>query len=472
MIKRGYCIYNDEYVGIESVYTVVDGKQINIPGVVELYHRLGRENKLFCQCGECGANVILVAGEKNLRRQHFRIKDKNKEATCKCENESMKTMCSKVVLKCWLDESFKLGVGSVKSAVSISALSETDRKFQLTLFVPDNNVGIVYVKNDANIMDEKIKVLNEFLDTGIVYVTDIENEVKNWQYPEYLMKMQNHQGYCLFLALGKDMNYQDAKVKVVYYQQDEYGLWNNLEVLNDKLSTLTIGEGANIFYNDRNVAGLVEEKVLAFLESQAARKKQASLRKRKERGRRAYEHYVYALKEKERRVAEREEQRIRDEIAAAKELAEAESYQKLEKVYELFKDVEQFTAQFSSRQSGGTIKVSKRVIDISAVEMKKSKMSIIVKDKNLSNYNIMVVNKGNLEDYVMRSGAPYMIIDVRALSVNEIEDALLEDYQFVRKEAENNILCDAPEWFGCNFRQENGGCGFANSACAYRKWYQ
>ena len=64
MAFRTVCICDDKQIGIESIYTFVDGKQINIPGKVENLRKLGRERKLFCPCG-CGNNLILVAGDKN-----------------------------------------------------------------------------------------------------------------------------------------------------------------------------------------------------------------------------------------------------------------------------------------------------------------------------------------------------------------------------------------------------------------------
>ena len=35
MAQREVCMYKGTYIGIESVFTVIDGKQINIPGKIE-----------------------------------------------------------------------------------------------------------------------------------------------------------------------------------------------------------------------------------------------------------------------------------------------------------------------------------------------------------------------------------------------------------------------------------------------------
>lgn len=44
----------------------INGHQINIPDRLKNLREKSRNNKLFCPCG-CGANLILVAGDKNLR---------------------------------------------------------------------------------------------------------------------------------------------------------------------------------------------------------------------------------------------------------------------------------------------------------------------------------------------------------------------------------------------------------------------
>ena len=74
MAQRTVCLCDGKYIGIESIFTVVNGRQINIPDKVEVLREKSRRNELFCPCG-CGANLILVAGDRNLREQHFRIKD-------------------------------------------------------------------------------------------------------------------------------------------------------------------------------------------------------------------------------------------------------------------------------------------------------------------------------------------------------------------------------------------------------------
>lgn len=62
MAQRTHCLYGNQYIGIESIFTCINGKQINIPEKVESLRYKGRKNQLFCPCG-CGSNLVLVAGD-------------------------------------------------------------------------------------------------------------------------------------------------------------------------------------------------------------------------------------------------------------------------------------------------------------------------------------------------------------------------------------------------------------------------
>ena len=73
MAQRTVALCDGKYIGIETIYTVIDGKQINIREKLDDLRSKSQNNKLFCPCG-CGTNLILVAGDKNLREQHFRQK--------------------------------------------------------------------------------------------------------------------------------------------------------------------------------------------------------------------------------------------------------------------------------------------------------------------------------------------------------------------------------------------------------------
>ena len=114
MVQRSVCLCDGKYIGIESIFTVIDGKQINIPDKLSALRTRSRKGELFCPCG-CGANLILVAGDRNLRAQHFRLKDSARQHECTAETERPHSIYSKIVLKCWLDE--KLNVSDVETRV-------------------------------------------------------------------------------------------------------------------------------------------------------------------------------------------------------------------------------------------------------------------------------------------------------------------------------------------------------------------
>ena len=64
MAQRTVCLCDGKYIGIETIYTVVNGNQINIPEKLRGLREKSRRNQLFCPCG-CGSNLILVAGEQS-----------------------------------------------------------------------------------------------------------------------------------------------------------------------------------------------------------------------------------------------------------------------------------------------------------------------------------------------------------------------------------------------------------------------
>ena len=110
MAERTTALYRDpdtgrtSYIGIESVYTVVEGRQINIPEKIEELRRKSRAHALFCPCG-CGSRLILVAGDRNLREQHFRIHEKG-NLPCRAVLEGDLSISSRIALKRWLDETW------------------------------------------------------------------------------------------------------------------------------------------------------------------------------------------------------------------------------------------------------------------------------------------------------------------------------------------------------------------------------
>ena len=98
MAQRNVCLCDGKYIGIEMIYTVVNGKQINIPEMLKDLREKSRSNQLFCPCG-CGSKLILVAGDRNLREQHFRLKDGEFNSSCEAAIEGQNSIDSKIVFK-------------------------------------------------------------------------------------------------------------------------------------------------------------------------------------------------------------------------------------------------------------------------------------------------------------------------------------------------------------------------------------
>ena len=63
MVQRTECLCDGKIIGIESIYTVINGKQINIPEKLEALRVKNRNNELLCHCGcRCvyGCRIIFL----------------------------------------------------------------------------------------------------------------------------------------------------------------------------------------------------------------------------------------------------------------------------------------------------------------------------------------------------------------------------------------------------------------------------
>ena len=260
-IQRSVCLCDGKYIGIESIFTVIDGKQINIPDKLSALRTRSRKGELFCPCG-CGANLILVAGDRNLRAQHFRLKDSARQHECTAETERPHSIYSKIVLKCWLDE--KLNVPDVETRVPICLVRDTARKYEFSFVSRTSKLAVSYSCNRANLSDEKMEILRAN-SSGIrlIYIVDALNSCGNGQYPEALMKVQERQGYCLLLDV-EEMEYSTAKLSAVFYAQDCTGLWREIEFAAGALREFSISEYGRLLYQNAPLAALCEWKKSEF----------------------------------------------------------------------------------------------------------------------------------------------------------------------------------------------------------------
>lgn len=261
MVQRSVCLCDGKYIGIESIFTVIDGKQINIPDKLSALRNRSRKGELFCPCG-CGANLILVAGDRNLRAQHFRLKDSARQHECTAETERPHSIYSKIVLKCWLDE--KLNVSDVETRVPICLVGDTARKYEFSFVSRTSKLAVSYSCNRANLSDEKMEILRAN-SSGIrlIYIVDALNSCGNGQYPEALMKVQERQGYCLLLDV-EEMEYSTAKLSAVFYAQDCTGLWREIEFAAGALREFSISEYGRLLYQNAPLAALCEWKKSEF----------------------------------------------------------------------------------------------------------------------------------------------------------------------------------------------------------------
>jgi len=255
MAQRTVALCDGKIIGIETIFTVVDGKQINVPEKLKELREKSQSNKLFCTCG-CGANLILVAGDKNLREQHFRIKDGAHHEDCTYVTEGKTSVESKVVLKCWLDDN--LNADDLMSRVPICDVSDSNRRYEFTFLSRNKGIAIDYCHNRANLSDDKQAILEEnSKGIRVIHVVDYMNGGSEGQYPEGLMKVQAKQKYCLLLSVA-DMDYDTAEMKAAFYDKDYLGLWKEIVFSAGLLKDYRIAEDGELFYKGQKLSNLLK----------------------------------------------------------------------------------------------------------------------------------------------------------------------------------------------------------------------
>lgn len=330
MALRSICLCDGKLIGIETIFTVVDGMQINIPEKVEALRKKSRNNELFCPCG-CGAYLTLVAGDRNLREQHFRLKEGQSGKDCKFVSEGPVSIYSKIVLKCWLDD--KCPGSDIESRVLICAVDDTNRRYEMTLLARNKHIAISYCYNRSNLSDEKMDILDgNSAGIRIYYISDIQNTGEFLQYPEMMMKVQSRQGYCLFLNLAYDdsqmVSYANSELKAIFYYRHDNGLWQELEIASGLISSFSFDDHGDLLYYGRSLHTLkdqCEERYIKELETRRLERKKEQERLRNEQAQRQQE-YVARYKEQQDLAAEleqRQKEQIEAERKARKEREEA-----------------------------------------------------------------------------------------------------------------------------------------------------
>ena len=98
--RTEYALYNGEYIPISSIYDVIAGKQINKEKELKELRQKARNLELFCPCG-CKSNVTVVAGDKMIRKQHFRLLRSENNKNCIGTNEGIVSIQSRIVIDKW-----------------------------------------------------------------------------------------------------------------------------------------------------------------------------------------------------------------------------------------------------------------------------------------------------------------------------------------------------------------------------------
>lgn len=330
MAQRSVALCGGKYIGIETIYTVIDGKQINIPEKLKDLRQKSQNNELFCPCG-CGANLILVAGDKNLREQHFRIKDADAYPDCHVVTEGKVSVDSKIVLKCWLDDN--LHTDDLEARVPISVVDEIKRKYEFTFISKSRSLAVNYCHYRANLSDEKLGILEaNAKGIKIIHIVDLINGGSEGQYQEGLMKVQDRQDYCLLLSI-EESDYDKAKMKAVFYAKDLDGLWQEQVFANGKLSKYRIAADGSLSFNGQTLENLLSDTRKAFFDQNEAEKNRRleEERRRQEYLKRQELERQQRIEEERKRQAElKEKQRVWAE-EAARQRAETEERNRIER---------------------------------------------------------------------------------------------------------------------------------------------
>ena len=334
MPQRSEALYHGQIIGIESIYTVIDGKQINIPEKLKDLRAKSQRNELFCPCG-CGNNLILVAGDKNLREQHFREKHSEDNHNCTYTQEGALSVYSKIVLKCWLED--KLKVDDIEDHVPISDVDDTKRRYEFSFLSRSKRLAVNYCRKRENLSEEKLGILDaNAKGIRIIHVVDSANADTQGQYPEGLMKVQSRQGYCLLLEV-EDYDYFKASMRAVFYAQDLDGLWKEPIFAEGLLKDFDIDDNGAIWFCGRSIEQLLAEAQNSFEAEQIAEQKkreEAEKRRREQEAKRLEEQRKREEEEAKRKAEWEEEMRRRKEEYEREQARQAEEAERIRQARE------------------------------------------------------------------------------------------------------------------------------------------
>jgi len=470
-VKRSVCICNGEYIDIAQCYTVIEGKQINIPEQVEKLRELAKQDKLLCACG-CGITLTPIAGQAMLVRQHFREKPGNHNKNCIETEENATTINSKIILKCWLDDVFGLQNGDIRFRVPISTIFDTKRRFEYTHYVEKYQFGVCYERYSANILDEKLTTFLKCVPHRMLYFTDIYNSWENGQYPEYFMKIQNFQGFCLFLDSNEASEYFNAELAVAYFLKDRKELWRQLIVSDGKLSEYSLDENCHLLFNGDMVKNLLQDKLVQFEELQIQEAEEEE-RLRQEEERLKKEAEEAAIRRKEEKIRQEKERQLKAELLKQeREEREKERVDKYlqnhtstEVLVKFLRTVEKIGGKFQSLQGNGITKSFTEHIAIKKIvySIERNRIEIIGTD-NVRTYLYPLEAKGQTIGTIAFSNS-YAVFHAYLYSKDNIVDEFQKQFQCSVKGKTRTVMCGAN--FDCPHKAGNNECTLPDTQCSF-----
>lgn len=237
--RTEYALCNGEYIHISSIYDVIDGKQINKEKELKELRQKARNLELFCPCG-CKSNVTVVAGDKMIRKQHFRLLHSENNKNCIGVVEGIVSIQSRIVIDKWLRD--KLNTDDIESRVPVCSVSDTKRRYEFSFLSERKKIAVNYCHLKSNISEEKLSILDENRNGKcIIHIVDAINGSCEEQFPEHLKKIQNKQDFCLLLSI-EGAEYPKAHLKAVYYDTNIDKLWKEIPFANAPLSDFDINE--------------------------------------------------------------------------------------------------------------------------------------------------------------------------------------------------------------------------------------
>lgn len=180
------------------------------------------------------------------------------------------------------------------------------------------NAGIAlnYCHDRSNLSDEKMKILEENASgISIIHVVDSLNDGSEGQYPEWLMKVQSRQGYCLLLEI-EEADYDEAYLRAIFYEKNIDGLWKEIVFADGRLKEYRITSDGSVSFRGEKLTDLLNTEKQQFAEQLDEEKK-----RREEAEERRAEYLEQKQLETEKRRAE---QRKRHEEHEALEKQQAE----------------------------------------------------------------------------------------------------------------------------------------------------